>query len=186
MDTKIILQNVINIIILCLVAFVIVFTTKETIIEKFFEGEDEFCEDDKYVNELKKIVIEWLDSRKKPWPPILDTLNNDKKKHIHTIQMCKGTSSYTLDKEKTYLCVLDENGNYYDKNTMMHVILHEFTHAICDEIGHTKKFDDMFVELMNEAHESTCPYQKEKIGQIYNKNEKFREDYCGLTQNDVY
>ena len=64
---------------------------------------------------------------------------------------------------------------------LMHVILHETAHVICDEVGHTKKFDDIFRALMDEAHESSCPNQYP----IYDKNAPI-EDYCGVTEADTY
>ena len=100
--------------------------------------------------------------------------------------MCRGTSSYTLDKEKIYLCVKDHNDDYYDENTIMHVLLHEFAHALCDEIGHTKKFDQIFECLMDEAHESTCDIQKKTCGRLYDKTVPFPNDYCGLKKTDTY
>lgn len=140
----------------------------------------EVCENNEYINELKNTVIEWIDARVLPWPPELDALNTNKKQHIHNVKMCKGKSSYTINKKQTYLCIFDKNGNYYDKNTMMHVILHEFSHVICNQIGHTEQFYTIFKTLMNEAYESTCPHQKKKIGRIYDKDIPIPKNYCSL------
>jgi hypothetical protein len=65
---------------------------------------------------------------------------------------------------------------------LMHVLLHETAHVICDEIGHTKKFDDIFRELMDEAHEPTCPNQIS----IYDKFAPLTDNYCGVTADDTY
>ena len=186
MNLKCLIQFLLSLLIGLVFIFLLWYLTGDKLIEKFMEESDEECVNDPYVHELKAIVVNWLDTRVEPWPPLLDCLNTHKKKHIHTLEMCRGKSSYTLDKEKVYLCVKDKNGEYYDKNTMMHVILHEFAHSLCDEIGHTKSFDDIFNCLMNEAHESTCENQKHKCGRIYDKDVEFPGDYCGLTPSDVY
>jgi hypothetical protein len=188
MEGKQIIQFIITIIIVCIVVFGVWYAIDSSFVENFLstDEEDEVCEYDPYTIKLKTKITNWVDKRVEKWPTILDCLNTNKKKHLHSLQMCKGNSSYTIDKEKVYLCLKDENDNYYDENTMTHVILHEFAHVLCDEIGHTKLFDKMFQCLLDEAHESTCPYQKEQCGRIYDKNIPFPSNYCGLTENDTY
>ena len=63
----------------------------------------------------------------------------------------------------------DENNNYYQENMLMYVVLHELAHVICDEIGHTKKFERIFKELLNDAGE---------LG-IYNASIPPIPNYCG-------
>ena len=195
MEKRQVIQYIITFLIICTLLFSIWYMIDNGVFEGFkIEGgeqnytyeDDEVCTYDPYVIKLKSKIINWVDSRVKEWPEILKCLDENKKKHLHSLEMCSGTSSYTLDKEKVYLCVKDENGEYYDENTMTHVLLHEFAHALCDEIGHTKKFDDIFEALMDEAHDSTCPHQKAKSGRIYDKDIPFPTDYCGLTPSDSY
>ena len=62
----------------------------------------------------------------------------------------------------------DENGKYYDKNFLVFVIIHEISHAMCNEIGHTKKFIDIFEHNLNKAI---------KLG-IYDPTKKKVENYC--------
>ena len=39
-------------------------------------------------------------------------------------------------KQKVYLCLKDENNEYYNDNMLIYVALHELAHVLCDEIGH--------------------------------------------------
>lgn len=59
--------------------------------------------------------------------------------------------SYTINKEKVHICLRDENSNYYNDNMLMYVALHELAHVLCDEIGHTEKFNAIFDELLIRA-----------------------------------
>ena len=161
----------------------IYYNVKKETVESFSAGQDSSkCIYDPKVEELKKLVDDWLNARVEPWSGAIEFLNGPRMDKISQLQMCKGKSSYTIDKEIIYLCVKDAEGAYYDDNTLIHVILHEFAHAMCREVGHTKRFDEIFVALMDEAHASTCPNQHP----IYNKNLSIRENYCGTSDKNAY
>jgi len=137
----------------------------------------ETCLYDPMVSKLRKEVQGMIDARTTPWTEFLEVLNHRKKDVVQKLKLCKGSSSYTIDKNTTYLCVIDETtGKYYEKNMLMHVFLHELAHVICDEIGHTKMFDNIFKQLMDEAHE---------FG-IYDKYAPLLAEYCGVGKNDTY
>lgn len=137
----------------------------------------ETCLYDPVVSNLRKEVQRMIDSRTIPWTHFLEVMNHRKKDVVKKLKLCKGSTSYTIDKNTTYLCVIDENtGKYYEKNMLMHVFLHELAHVICDEIGHTKLFDDIFKQLMDESHD---------FG-IYDKYAPLLADYCGVGKNDTY
>ncbi len=70
---------------------------------------------------------------------------------IQSIQLYKGGKSYTLNKQKIYLCLKDEHGEYYNLNTLCYVLLHELSHVKNDEIGHGDKFQRIFDNLLKEA-----------------------------------
>ena len=67
------------------------------------------------------------------------------------------------------MCLKDSDGNYYDDNSLMFVLLHEIAHVICKSIGHTDEFHKIFEDLLKEA---------EKVG-IYSSKIPMIKNYCG-------
>ena len=43
------------------------------------------------------------------------------------------------------LSILNNNGNIHDTNTLKYVLIHEISHILCTEWGHT----DLFLEINN-------------------------------------
>ena len=84
------------------------------------------------------------------------------------IRFYEDDKSYTINKHKVYMCLKDENGKYYDENMLIYVLLHELAHVICDEVGHTPKFNKIFDELLNEAIKLN----------IYDPSKPLIRDYC--------
>ena len=80
--------------------------------------------------------------------------------------------SYTINKQKVYLCLKDHNDDYYPMNMLMYVAIHELAHVMCNEIGHTPKFHDIFQNLLVRAHQ---------LG-IYDPNTPVIQNYCGYTK----
>ena len=120
---------------------------------------------------LLKEKIKPLFSKNKQYSGILSCLNN-RKNILNEITLYKGDKSYTINKQKIYLCLRDENGEYYNDMMLLHVLIHEICHCLCDEIGHTEKFNDMLDALLDEAS---------KMG-VYDKNYELIQNYC--TYND--
>ena len=87
---------------------------------------------------------------------------------VKDLNFYKGSESYTINKEDVYLCLKDENGEYYNENMLTYVTLHEIAHAICDEVGHTPKFHDIFQQLLDKAYH---------LG-LYNPSIPIIQDYC--------
>lgn len=87
---------------------------------------------------------------------------------VEDLQFYEGNKSYTINKQKIYLCLRDENKNYYDFNMLVYVAIHELAHVLCDEIGHTAKFHMIFEELLQKAS---------KMG-IYDPSKPIIQDYC--------
>ena len=107
--------------------------------------------------------------------PILKELRADAIRvdpRIRNLPLYAAEKSYTINKEKTFLCLRDEEGDYYDKNMLMYVLLHEFAHVINHEIGHPPSFHRVFEDLLNKA---------EAVG-VWDRNKPVVKDYC--TYND--
>ena len=45
-------------------------------------------------------------------------------------------------------------GNIYPENQLIHVLLHEIAHSVCDEIGHTDKFNQILDIFLIEAEKN--------------------------------
>ena len=89
--------------------------------------------------------------------------------NLKDVKLYKGDKSYTINKEKIYLCLKDENGEYYPINHLIYVLLHELSHYLNkDDIGHTQKFHDLFEKLIDKAHE---------LG-IYDETVEPIQNYC--------
>jgi hypothetical protein len=88
---------------------------------------------------------------------------------FNKLKLYRGDKSYTINKEKTFLCLYDENGDYYPINMLIYVLLHEVAHSInTKDIGHTEEFHRIFDELLDRATQ---------IG-VYNPSIPIIQNYC--------
>jgi hypothetical protein len=93
----------------------------------------------------------------------LDILNN--------LIMVEDNESYTINKKVIHLCTKDpRNGRYYDKNTLMFVVLHELAHVLCSDVGHTDSFSVINQALLD--HAVKCGF--------YDPSKPFVKNYCSL------
>lgn len=103
--------------------------------------------------------------------PKLDELRNRISSVIPEIKNVKlfgSNKSFTINKKEIFLCLKDKNGTYYDNNMLTYVLLHELAHVLCDEIGHTDKFRQIFRNLLKRAEN----------GGIYNSSKPPLDNYC--------
>ena len=121
-------------------------------------------QDDPKLVELKKRIAPLF--MKKDYKGLLCDMNSGD--ILNKISLYKGDKSYTINKQKIFLCLKDENGSYYDDMMRMYVLLHELSHVLCDEVGHTQKFHDIFDEMLEESH---------KQG-VYDNSYAIIQDYC--------
>ena len=70
---------------------------------------------------------------------------------VDNIILLKGDKSYTINKKYVHLCLKDEKGDYYHKNMLKYVAIHELAHVKCKEIGHTPEFHRIFEQLLRKA-----------------------------------
>lgn len=68
--------------------------------------------------------------------------NPDIKRIVPKLKFFEGKKSYTINKTYVFICLKDEKGKLYQQNQLVLVIAHEIAHALCDEIGHTEKFQN--------------------------------------------
>jgi len=88
---------------------------------------------------------------------------------IRHLKLYKGNKSYTINKEKVYLCLKNKNGEYYALNTIVYVTIHEIAHVLNKEdVGHTPAFHKIFDELLLKAA---------NLG-IFNADIPIPQDYC--------
>lgn len=85
-------------------------------------------------------------------------------------------TSYSINKGEQIILCLRTNGKIVDINTMMFVMLHEYSHIISESVGHTDEFWNNFKWILEEAM---------NIG-IYTKQDFKKEnvEYCGMTITD--
>jgi len=144
------------------IAGFIIFIVSLLIYNQIYEH---YCQNDEKLKEIKDVFERFFNSQKN-WEGPLEVLNQ--KKIMNEIMLYRGEKSYTINKEKVYICLKDEKGKYYSDNTLYYVIGHELSHVICDEIGHTEKFHFIFEALLEKM---------EKAG-IYNSKIPITQDYC--------
>jgi len=89
-------------------------------------------------------------------------------KVVDNLKFYAGNRSYTINKKNVYLCKNDENGVLYRKNQLVLVLIHEISHALCDEIGHTDKFNQIFDDLLEKAAKN----------EVYDPNIPHVSNYC--------
>jgi hypothetical protein len=86
-----------------------------------------------------------------------------------TLKLYKADKSYTINKDKTFLCLYDENGDYYPINMLIYVLLHEVSHSLnTKDVGHTEEFQRIFDDLLLKATE---------LG-VYNPSIPIIQNYC--------
>jgi hypothetical protein len=81
-------------------------------------------------------------------------------------------TSYTENKGSRIVLCLRNGDKLADINLLMFVALHEYSHIVCDEYGHTDKFWQQFAEILEEAINIGI-YQKQNY-------EKYPQEYCGV------
>ena len=99
--------------------------------------------EDPYLESLKPILSKIL--HKAGYHTIHNELPIHLRKSNHT--------TYTLNKQKIYVVSDKPNGERYNQDTLLFVILHEIAHIISPEEHHTKGFYQIEKRLHNAARE---------------------------------
>lgn len=137
------------------------YSSKDPVLLKLREEFEHALSDEKYFcgNKADCILKRQVNKRGGP------------RKCLSEISLHEGDKSYTINKTKVYLCLKDENGQYYDKNMLIYVLGHELAHVLCDEIGHTTTFHQIFDELLELL----------TIKGIYNPEKPLLQNYCNYS-----
>jgi len=115
--------------------------------------------------------INSVDHYQKFYDPKIDDLRNKLKKaipEIKDIDIYGSNKSFTINKKHIHLCLRNKKGEYYNDNMLIYVLLHELAHVLCDEVGHTDKFKNIFTELLIRAS---------KAG-LYDRSIPPEDNYC--------
>lgn len=89
---------------------------------------------------------------------------------IRDVELYKSnTGAYTLNKKQIFLCLHDDDGNYYDINSLIYIFIHEVVHTQTKSIGHNEEFQKLNIEMLERAR---------KLG-IYNPNIPVVSNYKG-------
>jgi len=128
-------------------------------------------QDDPKLHELEKIFTEFF-KQDRYWNKPLHGLNN--RDIMKDVNLYRGNKSYTINKEKVFLCLKDENGTYYSLNMLIYVLAHELSHVLCGSIGHTEEFHEIFEALLVELTDTG----------VYDPTQPILVDYCKHGSND--
>ena len=138
----------------------------------FNQIHEHYTQNDPKLKEIKDTFNTFFNSNI-VWKPPLEILNT--KNIMEDIHFYRGEKSYTINKEKVYVCLKDDNNEYYNDNTLYYVIGHELSHVICDEIGHTEKFHRIFDALLLKMEEQG----------IYDPKMPITKDYCKNGDSEI-
>lgn len=88
---------------------------------------------------------------------------------VENLKLYKGDKSYTINKDKTFLCLYDDKNEYYPLNMLIYVLLHEISHSLnTKDIGHTEEFYRIFDILLKQAQDTGA----------YNPSIPVIQNYC--------
>jgi hypothetical protein len=100
---------------------------------------------DNYENQREDEYVRLLVERIRTIDPRVDVV-------VDQLRFFEGDKSYTIDKKYVFLCKRDKKtGEQYHNNQLVLVLIHEISHALCDEVGHTPKFEAIFDDLLEKA-----------------------------------
>lgn len=146
------------IVLILIILYIMNESIQDGLIDFFYEGDEKID----FLLERVKPIFE----KDNHYTGNLEPLN--RRRILDEIKVYKGKKSYTINKRKVFLCLRDENNEYYEDNMLLYVFLHELAHVICDEVGHTKKFHDIFKDLLDVAVDKN----------IWDPDEEIIQNYC--------
>ena len=112
---------------------------------------------------VARVKIQELRSLLSPYFPRLE----------HLPIVVSETTSYTINKERVFLCLFDEHGQLYHHNMLVYVLLHEYAHVINSDVGHTHSFHTTFEKVLRTA---------QSVG-LYDPSIPLTDKYCDYYPN---
>ncbi len=110
--------------------------------------------------------------------PMIESIRNDLIK-VHPkareLRYFASDKSFTEDKKDMFLCLKDENNQYYSRNFLMYVALHELAHAISksyDDNHNGREFNENFDMLLDKASRMS----------LYDPSQPLLQNYCNVEQ----
>lgn len=115
----------------------------------------------------------WFLSRKPEYHPVLEELKKNLVKidpSFGTIHIYPSGETYAHNKRDIYICIQNQDGKYYDMNTLVYVSLHEIAHIITrgEKEDHDEKFLKNFSILLKKAREKG----------VFDGRKPIPKDYC--------
>lgn len=142
----------------CVIAIIVAYAIYRQI-------EDYRLQDDPKLKELKEVFSKFF-NQDRYWGGKLSALND--RDITKETDLYRGEKSYTINKVSVYICLKDENNEYYSLNMLIYVLAHEYSHVICESIGHTDEFHAIFAELLVELTDAG----------IYDPAQPIMSNYC--------
>jgi hypothetical protein len=124
------------------------------VVNIYVQVREYYDENEPKVLEIKQLFIDFFKYHKnngKVWNKPLDKLNTIDL--FNSVKLYKGDESYTINKEKIFLCLKDENQEYYKNNMLIYVLAHELCHVLCDSVGHTQEFYEINNAFLEEIQQ---------------------------------
>lgn len=122
------------------------------------------------------IILVFMSQKNSKRDPLLLKLKIDVSKidpKYMNLDLYESDESYTQNKEKIFLCLRDENGEYYSYNMILYVLLHELAHfesKSLDPEHISPEFHNNFDKLLEQAS---------KV-RIYDPTIPLTPSYCGI------
>ena len=131
---------------------------------------ESFVENDPKLLQLNELMTDFFERHKGTWnEPVRSLIGN--KNPMKEISLQTAAKSYTINKQAVHMCMKEEDGDYYPDNTLIYVLAHELAHVICDETGHTEKYNTIFDQLLLKLQEDG----------LYDPSIYINRDYCEWT-----
>jgi hypothetical protein len=113
--------------------------------------------------------------------PMIKRLKTDLEQldpRVKDITFYASNESFTEDKKRIYICLKDQNGNYYPYNMLVYVCLHELAHAFSPNIDMTHTSVEFITNFQNLIDKASKLNQVGSNEKLYDPNQPIIKGYC--------